>query len=87
MMNMKELTEHGRVKRKLNVDSFTKEDVSEETDVTLATLTQNPTIMSADIDKIVGFSLKEDVGSSTVKLILTVKEKMITDRLNTMKNT
>lgn len=87
MMNMKELTEHGRVKRKLNVDSFTKEDVSEETDVTLSTLTQNPTIMSADMDKIVGFSLKEDVGSSTVKLILTVKEEMITDRLNTIKNT
>ena len=86
-MNMKELTEHGRVKRKLNVDSFTKEDVSEETDVTLSTLTQNPTIMSADMDKIVGFSLKEDVGSSTVKLILTVKEEMITDRLNTIKNT
>ena len=84
---MKELTEHGRVKRKLNVDSFTKEDVSEETDVTLSTLTQNPTIMSADMDKIVGFSLKEDVGSSTVKLILTVKEEMITDRLNTIKNT
>ena len=43
--------------------------------------------MSADMDKIVGFSLKEDVGSSTVKLILTVKEEMITDRLNTIKNT
>ena len=87
MMNMKELTEYGRVKRKLNVDCFTKEDVSEETDVTLSTLTQNPTIMSADMDKIVGFSLKEDVGSSTVKLILTVKEELITDRLNTIKNT
>ena len=87
MMNMKELTEHGRVKTKLSVESFTKEDVPEETDVTLSTLTQNPTIMSADMDKIVGFSLKEDVGSSTVKLILTVKEEMITDRLNTIKNT
>ena len=87
MINMKQLTELGRVKGKLSADYFIKKDVSEEIDVTLATLTQNPSILRAHMNKIVVISLKEDVGSSTVKLILNMKEEMITDCLNTIKNT